>query len=184
MISALATLGDPDVFITAMGLFILWLWALGLSRTLGWLIGGLLLVIVMTIALKATFATPGVTLWPDGSLISQYFPSGHAALATGIYGSLAIILAGASGGAWRYAPLGALVLSVAIAAGRVITRTHPIGDVFFGVVLGLAAPVTTYFGVTRERRPLPGASRIFLVFVAALAAGWLLPAPVHKWVPW
>lgn len=184
MISALAMLGDPDVFITALGLFILWLWAIGLTRTIGWLIGGLGLVIAATIALKAMFATPGQTLWPDGALISQYFPSGHAALATGIYGSLAIILAGASGGAWRYAPLGALALAVAIAAGRVITRMHPIGDAFFGVVLGLASPIATYFGVTREPRPLPGALRILLVFVVTLAAGWLLPAPVHQWVPW
>lgn len=184
MISALATLGDPDVFVTAIGLFILWLWTAGLSRISGGLVAGLALVIAATLALKAMFATPGSTLWPDGTLISQYFPSGHAALATAIYGSVAIILAGASGGAWRYAPLGALALSVAIAAGRVITRMHPIGDAFFGVVLGLASPVTTYVGVTREMHPLPGALRILAVFVAAFGLGWLLPVPIHDLVRW
>jgi membrane-associated phospholipid phosphatase len=184
MISALTTLGNPDVFATALGLFVLWLWALGLSRTTGGLIGGLVIVAVATIALKAIVAAPGATLWPDGTLISQYFPSGHAALATGIYCSLSILLAGASGGAWRYAPVGALALSAAIAAGRVITRMHPIGDVFFGVILGLASPVTTYVGMTRELKPLPGALRILVVFVGALAAGLILPLPVHEWVPW
>jgi len=184
MISALTTLGNPDVFATALGLFVLWLWTLGLSRTIGGLIGGLGIVALATIALKAIVATPGATLWPDGTLISQYFPSGHAALATGIYGSLSILLAGASGGGWRYAPVGALALSAAVAAGRVITGMHPIGDVFFGVILGLASPVTTYFGMTRDLKPLPGALRILLVFVGALATGLFLPVPVHEWVPW
>jgi membrane-associated phospholipid phosphatase len=184
IISALTTLGDPDVFATALGLFVLWLWVLGLSRTIGSLVGGLAIVALATVALKTIVATPGATLWPDGTLISQYFPSGHAALATGIYGSLSILLAGAGGGAWRYAPLGALALSAAIAAGRVITRMHPIGDAFFGVILGLASPVTTYFGMAYEVKPLPGALRILLVFAAALAAGLILPLPVHEWVPW
>lgn len=184
MIRALATLGDPDVVVTALCLFAVWLWASGLSRTLGGLAGGLAIVVAATIALKAMFATPGVPLWPDGTLISQYFPSGHAALATGIYGSLAIVLAGASGGPWRYAPLAALALSVAVAAGRVITRMHPIGDAFFGVVLGLAAPMATYFGMVREAHPLPHAVRIAGVFAAAFVAGWLLPIPVHRWMPW
>ncbi len=184
MISALATLGDPDVFATAMGLFVLWLWTRGLSRTLGGLFGGLAIVTAATLVLKAMFATPGATLWPDGTLVSQYFPSGHAALSTAIYGSLAIILAAASGGAWRYAPVAALALAVAIAAGRVVTRTHPIGDAFFGVVLGLASPVMTYFGVTREKRPIPDAFRILLVFAAAIVAGWLLPVPVHEFARW
>lgn len=184
MISALTTLGNPDVFATATGLFVLWLWLAGLPRTSGALVGGLAIVTLATIALKAMFATPGATLWPDGTLISQYFPSGHAALSTAVYGSLAIILAAASGGAWRYAPLGALALSIAIATGRVITRTHPIGDAFFGVVLGLASPVTTFMGVTRELKPLPDAARILLVFLVALIAGWLLPLPVHEFVRW
>jgi membrane-associated phospholipid phosphatase len=184
MISALVTLGNPDVFATALGLFVLWLWVLGFSRTTVSLLGGLLIVALATIALKAIVATPGATLWPDGILISQYFPSGHAALATGIYGSLSILLAGASGGAWRYAPMGALALSVAVAAGRVITRMHPIGDAFFGVILGLASPMTTYVGMTHELKPLPGAFRILLVFAAAFAAGLALPLPVHEWVPW
>ncbi len=184
MITALTTLGNPDMFATALGLFALWLWARGFSRTTVALLGGLVIVALATIALKAIVATPGSTLWPDGTLISQYFPSGHAALATGIYGSLAILLAGASGGAWRYAPVGALALSIAIAAGRVITRMHPIGDAFFGVILGLASPMTTYVGMIRELHPLPGAFRILLAFAAALAAGLILPIPVHEWVPW
>jgi membrane-associated phospholipid phosphatase len=184
MISALTTLGDADVFATALGLFALWLWALGFVRTTVGLLGGLAVVTLATIALKAIVATPGATLWPDGTLFSQYFPSGHAALATGIYGSLAILLAGAGGGAWRYAPVGALALSVAIAAGRVITRMHPIGDAFFGVILGLASPVATYMGMTRELKPLPGAVRILLVFAVALTAGLILPAPLHEWMAW
>lgn len=179
MTSLLAKLGEPNVFATALVPFALYLWAMGLSRTLGTLLGGLAIVCASTAALKWIVATPGSTSWPDGSLISQYFPSGHAAVATAIYGSVAIILAGASGGAWRYAPFGAFALAVAVAAGRVMTRMHPIGDAFFGVVIGLAAPVTTYVGVVRETRPFPSAGWILLVFVAALTAGWLWPAPIR-----
>jgi membrane-associated phospholipid phosphatase len=184
MISAITTLGDPDVFATAMTLFLLWLSTTALNRTLAGLITGLAITGASTLAIKLIVATPGVTTWPDGILVSQYFPSGHAALATAIYGSVAILLAGAGGGAWRYAPLGALVLSVAVAVGRVITRTHPIGDAFFGVVVGLAAPVTTYFAVIREPHPFPRPWVILIVFLGALAAGWLLPAPVRALLPW
>src|SRR4051812_38742671 len=134
MTATLNTLGDADVFATALLVFAMWLAAMRLLQTLRWLITGVVVVGAVTVALKLIVATPGSTLWPEGVLISQYFPSGHAALATGIYGSIAVILAGAGGGAWRYAPIGALVLSIAIAAGRVATRMHPIGDAFFGVV--------------------------------------------------
>jgi membrane-associated phospholipid phosphatase len=184
MMRALAVLGNPDVLVTALPLFVLWLWVMKLTRTTGGLLGGLAIVALATVALKIIVATPDATVWPDGTLISQYFPSGHAALATGIYGSLSILLAGAGGGAWRYAPLGALALAAAIAAERVITRMHPIGDAFFGVILGLASPVATYFGMVREMHPLPGALRILAVFIAALLIGALVPVPVHEWVPW
>jgi membrane-associated phospholipid phosphatase len=184
MISTLTALGNLDVFATAMTLFLGWLWIGGLGRTLRGVVLGLLIVGGSTFAIKLLVATPGVTTWPDGVLVSQYFPSGHAAFATAIYGSVAIVLAGASGGVWRYAPLGALALSVAVAAARVITRTHPIGDAFFGLVLGLSGPVTTYFAVLRERHPYPRASLILLGFIGAMIVGWFLPVPIHALSPW
>lgn len=183
MTSFLAMLGEPNVLATALVPFGLWLWVMGLTRTLSRFAGGLAIVCAVTLVLKWIFATPSATLWSDGVLISQYFPSGHAAVATAVYGSLAIVLAGASGGAWRYAPIGALVLSVAVAAGRVLTHMHPIGDAFFGVLIGLASPVTTYFGVIRESRPFPNAGWILIVFLAALSAGLMWPAPIRDVLP-
>ena len=175
-----ATFGDADVFAPSVVLFALWLWAVGLSRTVGGFLLGIAMVAVSTLALKWAFAAPhGSTLWPDGTLISQYFPSGHAALATAVYGSLSIILAGAGGGAWRYAPCVALALAVVIAALRVLARVHPVGDAFFGVVIGLAGPVATYFAVIRETRPFPAARTILTAFALALATGWVWPAPFH-----
>src|SRR4051812_23789757 len=150
-----------------------------LMQTLRWLITGVLVVGAVTFALKLIVATPGSTVWPEGILISQYFPSGHAALAAGVYGSIAVILAGAGGGAWRYAPVGALLLAIAIAASRVVTRMHPMGDAFFGVLIGLASPVATCVGVIREPRPYPSPAIILLAFVGAMTAGWFLPLPVH-----
>jgi len=179
----LASLGDADILSPAVLLFGLWLCWAGVMQTVRGAFLGLAIVAAVTFALKWIVASPGgATLWPDGTLISQYFPSGHAALATAVYGSLSIVLAAAGGGAWRYAPIAALVLAVAIAASRVLMRLHPIGDAFFGVVIGLAAPIATYFGVIRETRPFPRAGWILLAFLAALAAGWLVPAPVHEFV--
>ena len=178
-----ASLGDADVLAPAVLVFGAWLWTVGVTRTLRGLFLGLAAVTAVTFALKWIVASPGgPTLWPDGTLISQYFPSGHAALATAVYGSLSVILAAAGGGAWRYAPIGALVLAIAIAASRVLTRLHPLGDAFFGVVIGLASPVVTYFGVLSEARPFPRAAWILLAFVAALAVGWLVPVPLHRFM--
>jgi undecaprenyl-diphosphatase len=180
----LASFGDADVFVPCVLLFAVWLWAVGLSCTLRGFLLGIGGVAAATVVLKWLFATPdGPTLWADGTLISQYFPSGHAVLATAVYGSLSVILAGASGGSWRYAPMAALALAVVIAASRVIARMHPIGDAFFGVMLGLASPVVTYLAVIRERRPFPAAGYILSVFVAALAIGWVWPAPFHSMLP-
>jgi len=184
MTDIIGTLGDPDVFVTEMVLFLLWLWMEGLRHTLTGMATGLTIAVASTLALKLIVATPGITTWPDGILVSQYFPSGHAALATAIYGSVAIVLAAASGGVWRYAPIAALALSVAVAAGRVISRTHPIGDAFFGMIIGLSAPVATYFAVIRETHPFPHAGIILIVFLAAGVAGWFLPAPIHTLSQW
>jgi membrane-associated phospholipid phosphatase len=180
----LASLGDADIFVPSILLFALWLWAIGLSHTVRGFLLGIAVVAVATVILKWLFATSGgTTLWPDGAIISQYFPSGHAALATAVYGSLSVILAGASGGRWRYAPMVALALAVAIAASRVIARLHPIGDAFFGVMVGLLAPIATYLAVAREPRPFPAAGYILSVFVATLAVGWAWPAPLHAMLP-
>lgn len=184
MIGTITTLGNLDVFATAMPLFLFWLWWKHLGRTVNGLAFGFVTVAASTLAIKLIVATPGATTWPDGVLVSQYFPSGHAAFATAIYGSVAIVLAGAGGGIWRYAPIGALALSVAVAAARVVTRTHPIGDAFFGLVIGLAAPVATYFAVIREQHPYPPAGVILLVFIGTLVVGWLLPVPIHALSPW
>jgi membrane-associated phospholipid phosphatase len=184
MMLDLASLGDADIFLPAVLLFTVWLWAVGLGQTLRGFLVGLGIVTLATVALKWLFATPAeTTLWPDGTLISQYFPSGHAALATAVYGSLSVILAAAGGGRWRYTPMLALALAVAIAASRVVTRMHPLGDAFFGVMVGLLAPLATYFAVIRERKPFPAAIYILGIFVATLAIGWISPAPLHAMLP-
>src|SRR4051812_27991864 len=98
MTNTITTLGNLDVFATAMPIFLLWLWWKHLGRTVKGLVFGLAIVGASTLAIKLIVATPGATTWPDGILVSQYFPSGHAAFATAIYGSVAIVLAGAGGG--------------------------------------------------------------------------------------
>jgi membrane-associated phospholipid phosphatase len=176
------SLGDPEILATALLPFLLWLWTRGAAQATKGVITGIAIVVAATVVLKWIAATPGTSLWPDGSLFSQYFPSGHAAIATAVYGSVAILLAAAGGGSWRYAPLGALTLSVAVAGARVALRLHPIGDVFVGVLVGLASPIATYTAALRDRARLPAAGSIFLVFLAAYVAGRLLPAPLHGWL--
>jgi len=178
-----ASLGDADVLAPAVLVFGAWLWTVGVRRASRGFFVGLAAVAAVTLALKWAVASPGgPSLWPDGTLISQYFPSGHAALATAVYGSLSVVLAAAGGGLWRYAPIGALLLAIAIAASRVLMRLHPLGDAFFGVVIGLASPVITYVGVLREGHPFPRAAWILLAFVAALVVGWLVPVPLHRFI--
>jgi membrane-associated phospholipid phosphatase len=178
MIESVAELGSPGLCMTTATLFAAWLWAAGFPRTVIGFGVGLTLVSLATLALKWLFATPDSTLWPDGALVSQYFPSGHAALAAALYGSLAVALARAGGGAWRFTPILALGVAGAVAVTRVATRVHPAGDALAGLTIGAIAPVATYFAVVREAQPLPGAVRMTGVFLLALSAGWLLPAPV------
>ncbi len=178
MIDAVAALGNPGLCATTVVLFALWLWLAGLPRMVFGFTLGFALVGLATLALKWLVATPGATLWPDGALVSQYFPSGHTALATAIYGSLAMALAYAGGGRWRYTPVFALVLAGAVAVARVAARAHPAGDVLAGMTIGMIGPASTYLGVIREVGPLPAAGRILGVFLTTLLLGWLLPAPI------
>jgi membrane-associated phospholipid phosphatase len=178
MMDVVAELGSPGLCLTTAALFACWLWVAGFTRIVFGFVVGLALAAAATFALKWLFATPGSTLWPDGALVSQYFPSGHTALAAALYGSLAVALARAGGGPWRWAPMLALAVAVAVGATRVASRTHPAGDAIAGLTIGLLGPVATYWALTQEARPLPDAIRIFAMFLVSLSVGWVLPAPV------
>jgi undecaprenyl-diphosphatase len=183
IIQVIATLASPGLCATAVLLFSAWLKLNGLGRTVRGFAGGVAAVALITLLIKWLSATPGQTLWPDGALVSQYFPSGHAALAIAVYGSVATALARAGGGAWRYAPFAALALALAVAAARVAARAHPVGDVAGGLAIGLIAPVATYFAMAEEAMPMPGSSKIFLAFAATVFLGWLLPVPLPGLLP-
>jgi membrane-associated phospholipid phosphatase len=79
-------------------------------------------------------------------------PSGHTAMSTAIYGSLALLV-GSS-----LAPLGrrliglaAALLLAAIAVSRVLLRFHDTPEVILGLVVGLAA--VAWFRATLRREP-------------------------------
>ncbi|MBI1779202.1 MAG: phosphatase PAP2 family protein [Proteobacteria bacterium] len=183
MIDAIAELGSPGLCVTTVLLFAAWMQGVGLSRTVQGFVLGVSAVAAATLMLKWLVATPDDALWPDSALTSQYFPSGHAALAAALYGSVATALARTGGGAWRYMPFGALALASAVALARVAVRAHPAGDAVAGLIIGMIAPASTYFGMVREAKAFPGASRIFGAFIVALLFGWLLPAPVVALLP-
>ena len=183
MIDAIASLGSPGLCATSVVLFAVWLCSTGALRVSFGFALGIAAVSAITLLLKLLVATPSDTLWSDDALVSQYFPSGHAALATAIYGSVATAAAFSGGGRWRYLPVAALALAIAVATARVLMRLHPVGDALAGVAIGLIAPVATFAALARHGFPLPSPGRILGAFMLALCIGWAVPAPVPSILP-
>jgi membrane-associated phospholipid phosphatase len=67
-------------------------------------------------------------------------PSGHTAMSTAIYGSLALLVAASLSARWRPLVLAAATLLIAaIAISRVVLRFHDLPEVALGLVVGIAA---------------------------------------------
>jgi len=105
---------------------------------LGWgLVSFLLIVALMTIG-KGFFAGSNIARRPDGSG-DDGFPSGHAALATGL--AVIALLMGLS---WQIVLLLAIV-AVVVSWQRIATRAHSETQVVAGNVLGVGVPVIIAF---------------------------------------
>ncbi|HEX3064361.1 MAG TPA: phosphatase PAP2 family protein [Candidatus Polarisedimenticolia bacterium] len=78
-------------------------------------------------------------------------PSGHAAVSTTVYGSLAVLFAGNVAAGRRWIPIaGGAVLLAAIALSRVELDAHSLVEVVLGLAIGLAALALFYRQVAGE----------------------------------
>jgi membrane protein DedA with SNARE-associated domain/membrane-associated phospholipid phosphatase len=87
---------------------------------------------------KLLVARPRPPFVPLTHPVGSSFPSGHAAAAAALYGSLALFFAGASHG-WRsrvWIWTAATAVAVLIAFSRVYLRVHYLTDVLGGLVIG------------------------------------------------
>jgi membrane-associated phospholipid phosphatase len=82
-------------------------------------------------------------------------PSGHTAMSTGIYGSLALLIGPPLRPTARHVTAAAAaVLIVAIAVSRVLLHVHDTPEIILGLAVGLAAVV--WFHVALRREPPRG----------------------------
>jgi membrane-associated phospholipid phosphatase len=120
--------------------------------------------------LKMIFIGCTVSWFP----VVVHSPSGHAAMAAVVLGTVAAMTANGKKGWRRYAPLIlALSLVMAIAATRVILGVHSMAEVAMGLFVGgLVASAATYF-LRREKGTLPEgrALAIILLVVGGLFYG-------------
>src|SRR5450432_2952759 len=72
-------------------------------------------------------------------------PSGHAAVSTTVYGSLAVLFAGNVAAGRRWIPLaGAAILLAGIALSRVVLDAHSLVEVALGLAIGLGGLALFY----------------------------------------
>jgi len=112
----------------------------------------------MTIgALKLAFAACGHPLTP----LEIESPSGHTAMSTAVYLSLALLVGAALAPAVRAALFGGAGLLVAvIAVSRLTLDMHDMSEVAIGLAVGLAA--VGGFGATLRRQPAPAVPALWL----------------------
>jgi undecaprenyl-diphosphatase len=143
-------LDAPMRFVTALGYYWVVLPLLAVSAYAfyrrGRRISAALLVVstcggvVLTTALKSVFERDRPELFESGYTASFYsFPSGHATVAVGFYGTLAILIAWRLLGFWRWAVVAAgFLLVLLIGYSRMYLGVHYPTDILAGY---LAAPL-------------------------------------------
>jgi len=131
--------------------------------------------------LKLAFGTCGERI-PLGPIVS---PSGHTAMSTAIYGSLALLVAARLSPSRRISVYGAAAVAViGIALSRVVLHEHNLPEVVLGWVVGAGAVV--FFGVAlrREAAPVLPVTWLLLcgaVLVAAMhGTRWMIEPAVHR----
>ena len=150
--------GDSAVTLPLALLVLIFLFAAGSRRlAFAWMlgIGGCGAVIGM---LKIVFGACGHEL-PIIHLIS---PSGHTAMSTAVYGSLALLVGARQppGQRWMILTAAAIVI-VGIGVSRVVLHDHSRSEIALGFAVGVSAAALFHAGLRRYAAP-------------ALPLGWLL----------
>jgi membrane-associated phospholipid phosphatase len=143
-------------------------------------IGGCALMIGM---LKLVFQSCSHRLIDDGVLN----PSGHMAMSTAVYGSLAALLSCSLSARFRWLPIAlAGLLAGAIGISRVVLHAHTATDVACGFVIGLVAAIL--FDRLLRAEPVTRLQVSWLSFAAlAVIAGmhgsrWTIEDSVHRMI--
>jgi len=173
--------GDSAVTVPLALLVFCFLFAAGQRRlTLGWVlaIGGSAVVIG---ALKIVFGACGHEL-TQVHLIS---PSGHTAMSTAVYGSLApLIGARLPSGPRRTVLIAAAVAIVGIALSRVALHDHSRSEIALGFVVGVGAVAVFRVALSRQAAPVLPLGWLLLsggiLVVVMHGTRWMIEPAVHR----
>jgi membrane-associated phospholipid phosphatase len=160
-------LGDAALIVPASLALVAYLWAGGFRRAaLAWG-GAVLSCAALAFLLKVGFRTCHAQLG-ELAIIS---PSGHAALATTLYGSVAFMFArGSRTLAGVAIALSAAALSGAVGLSRVMLHAHTALEVSAGLLIGLTSIVAFRAGIVGERQFALPAVPALAVFAALAVA--------------
>ncbi len=101
--------------------------------------------------------------------LAVYSPSGHAAMAAVVLGTLAVIVAKAQSGLRKLIPfLAGLPLIAGVASSRILLGMHSVKEVVIGLVLGGLAAIAGHLALKREEVEI---SRLGLLVVTVVVAG-------------
>jgi membrane-associated phospholipid phosphatase len=173
--------GDSAVTVPLALLILIFLFAAGERRlALGWVlaIGGCAVVIG---ALKLVFGACGHEL----TLVHITSPSGHTAMSTAVYGSLAFLVgARLPRGQRRAILIAAAIAIVGIAVSRVAVHDHSRSEVAVGFVVGVAGVAVFRAALRRHAAPTLPLGWILLsggILVAVMhGTRWMIEPAVHR----
>jgi membrane-associated phospholipid phosphatase len=173
--------GDSAVTVPLALLTLIFLWAAGQRRlALGWAlsIGGCAVAIG---GLKLIFGACGTGL-TIGQIVS---PSGHTAMSTSVYGSLALLVGSRLTPAHRQIVFVVTVAAiVVIAVSRVVLHDHTPAEIAVGLAVGAGAVAFFYRVLGREKAPALPLGWLLLCGGAIIAvmhgARWMIEPAVHR----
>ena len=173
--------GDSAVTVPLALLILIFLFAAGASRlALGWVraIGGCAVIIG---GLKLIFGACGHEL----TFVHIVSPSGHTAMSTAIYGSLALLIGQRLPPAQRRTILiAAAIAVVGIALSRVALHDHSRSEIAVGFLVGVWAVVSFRGTLLRHAAPALPLGWILLsggILVAVMhGTRWMIEPAVHR----
>lgn len=169
----LSDLGDTVNALASAGVIAIWCWRMVNRLSAGAFVAGLAALMAAVVGLKLISATYAAA--PDQTApfaLSTGAPSGHAALASFIYGSAALLCLRAGRGALAaVSPLLLVAVIATVAATRVTLGFHTVADVVAGVLVS-AVPLLLVDRALRAQAVRPS------VPTAALLTGLLVVASV------